>query len=747
MERHFTRSGTSNFKLRSSLGRLISTKKADLEEICDYFALQIDNPMNVLTQDMARQFLSNSTPQEKYKFFMKGTQLEHLDGDYLQIEQSIDRMDQDLTKRLADLGQYEETARKAKNALAMSERHESLRKKITDISYQMAWAQVEEQEQKLAQHDDEVSKITREVANAERKADQSSEAYETADRAVRDVDGVLQDLQLSLAPHDERKDQVKQEQDIAKSEGTTLQTEQRQIKDLMKRTEDRLKRAASDIQEEYRRLEEANGGSHARLLATIDEKRSESADARSRMEDHDGSLPNLEDEHRRASQALEQSKEPILRKRQEVQGCEERLNRLIRDKGKQEGAYHANMPRLLQAIREDGGFRERPVGPIGYHVRLLKPSWSSILEKSFGAILNTFIVTSKPDQQRLSELMNRCQCQCPVMIGNNARVDTSNHEPDPKFDTSLRVLEIDNDLVRKQLIISQAIEQTILMDKREDAVNLMSDSRLQNVKQCFTPNKRPGTGLRYSYGWGGGLTENYVPAFSGPPRMKTDVEFQINACRADLQQLRSELNDLERTVRERQIALKSCEQAITRHKRDSREHRVEVQRLEAEVEDLQDKRDNDAVEEGKLDALKEGLEEAKEELSTHQASFGDSVIALDKIRGTLKTIRERMDAIDDETAEIKAKIHKAEVKKVKLSERREAALREKNQAFAKIGELKHTRGAAQAERDDTEETVNIFIGEASKICPRVPVDQGENCDSLDAKLKKLTKDLQNWEKQ
>lgn len=409
VERHFTRSGASNFKVKSSLGRLISTKKADLEEICDFFALQIDNPMNVLTQDMARQFLSNSTPQEKYKFFMKGTQLEHLDGDYLQIEQSIDKMDQNLATRLADLGQYEEAARKAKHTLQMSEKHESLRKKITNMSQQMAWSQIEEQEQKLAKADEELVKITDKTADAEQKANQCSEVYETMDRALRDADGVVRDLQLSLAPHDERKDEATQEHDKAKAEAKTVQMEQRQIKDLMKRTEERMKRAESDIQEEYRRLEEVNGGSNARLLAAIEERRSELSEARSHSDDHEEGLHNLEDEHRRASQSLEESKEPIPRKRQDVEQCEERLNRLARDKGKQEGAYHANMPRLLRAIREDRDFRETPVGPIGYHVRLLKPSWSSILEKTFGGTLNTFIVTSKPDQMRLSEVMARCQ--------------------------------------------------------------------------------------------------------------------------------------------------------------------------------------------------------------------------------------------------------------------------------------------------------------------------------------------------
>ncbi|KAI4174819.1 MAG: hypothetical protein LQ343_002057 [Gyalolechia ehrenbergii] len=409
VERHFARSGTSNFKLKSAHGRLISTKKADLEEICDYFALQIDNPMNVLTQDMARQFLSNSTPQEKYRFFMKGTQLEHLDGDYLQIEQSIDRIDQDLAKRLGDLGQYEEEARKARSALALSEKHDSLRDKIRSTANQMAWSQVEDMERKLAATDDELTKITLKITDTERKANQCSEAYDAADQGFQDASNVVQELSAELIPHDHRKDQAKQEHDRAKTDALTVQTEQRQIKDHLKRTEERIKRAESDIQEEYRRLQEINGGSNARLLAKIEEKRSVLATAKSRLEDHEAGMHNLEDEQRRLSQNLEQSKGPIPLKRQEVQACEERLNRLVKDKGKQEGAYPANLPRLLRAIQEDNGFRQMPVGPIGYHVRLLKPSWSSILEKSFGAALNTFIVTCKADQSRLSETMSRIQ--------------------------------------------------------------------------------------------------------------------------------------------------------------------------------------------------------------------------------------------------------------------------------------------------------------------------------------------------
>ena len=97
----------------------------------------------------------------------------------------------------------------------------------------------------------------------------------------------------------------------------------------------------------------------------------------------------------------------ISAKRNEIGQCEDHMNNLLKDRGQQQGAYPPNMPRLLNAIRQDDGFIQKPVGPMGSHVRLLKPRWSSIIEKSFGAALNSFMVANKQDQSRLSSLMQK----------------------------------------------------------------------------------------------------------------------------------------------------------------------------------------------------------------------------------------------------------------------------------------------------------------------------------------------------
>ena len=48
--RKFTKEGSSSWKIKGKGDRIISTKKDELSAICDHMNIQVDNPMNVLTQ-------------------------------------------------------------------------------------------------------------------------------------------------------------------------------------------------------------------------------------------------------------------------------------------------------------------------------------------------------------------------------------------------------------------------------------------------------------------------------------------------------------------------------------------------------------------------------------------------------------------------------------------------------------------------------------------------------------------------
>ncbi|KAL2841240.1 P-loop containing nucleoside triphosphate hydrolase protein [Aspergillus pseudoustus] len=202
VERHFSKNGASSFKIKSESGRIISTKRTELDAIIDHFTLQFENPMNVLSQDMARQFLSSSSPADKYKFFVKGVQLEQLDQDYRLMEESVDQIEEKLRNKEKDISVLKSRRDSAERKLEISDQHESLRARIASLRNQMVWVQVEEQERIRDDLETDISSVHDRIAAAESELERYDAAlqeadaeFETAVEYVREATGKVDNAQ------------------------------------------------------------------------------------------------------------------------------------------------------------------------------------------------------------------------------------------------------------------------------------------------------------------------------------------------------------------------------------------------------------------------------------------------------------------------------------------------------------------------------------------------------------------------
>lgn len=48
--RYFTQTGNTSYKIKSKEGKTVSTTREELSAILDHFSIDVDNPMNILTQ-------------------------------------------------------------------------------------------------------------------------------------------------------------------------------------------------------------------------------------------------------------------------------------------------------------------------------------------------------------------------------------------------------------------------------------------------------------------------------------------------------------------------------------------------------------------------------------------------------------------------------------------------------------------------------------------------------------------------
>jgi chromosome segregation ATPase len=408
VERHFSRSGSSGFKLKDVNNKPVTNKKAELEDILDAFSMQIDNPMNVLTQDMARQFLNHSTPKDKYRFFLQGTQLENLSRDYQQIEQSLEVMNSKTEVKETDLGilrhQMESLEKKARRAQQL----ETMRRAEIDLANQAVWAQVQEWEAELQKAVVELENVDNVVKKREKDVEEASELYERADEAHEAAKQTITDVTTEMEPLSQVAAEAKAKFDEVKTQLQQLLLDHRSAKGEVTAKQTTVKGKETDIEQHRHRQAEAENGLYAEKVRELEEAKIEFEAAKEAYTNHDTGLPELREQFKNAQNNEAAAISKVDKAREDEQRIRSNITKLSGGQRNWIDAYP--QPRKLQDLLgaiSRGNFREKPVGPLGKHINLLSSKWGYILEKQFGSNLNGFVVTNKQDQNTLSGLMDR----------------------------------------------------------------------------------------------------------------------------------------------------------------------------------------------------------------------------------------------------------------------------------------------------------------------------------------------------
>ncbi|KAF2278558.1 dna repair protein-like protein rad18 [Westerdykella ornata] len=754
VERHFNRAGTSGFRLRDENKRLVSTKKADLEDIIDAFALQIDNPMNVLTQDLARQFLNDSTPKDKYKFFLKGTQLQTLREDYNLIMNELQEMEGKAGTVKADVEVLEKQFRAALDKAKRVASLDAMKAREEELACQVAWATVEREERALANIDLEIARVSATIEQRRQKADEAAEQYEMANHAYSQANQALEDSRAQLVPKQQEVEELNGQWQETRKAMIGLNTQERDVHGKIQAKEKSIAKYRDQIQEQRRKQAEADGGQHAQKITELEEVKQEVERVRKELNTHDMETPRLREAYETLKREKIAAEGSLQDKRSELQRIQNHI-RDLEQGGERDwtSAYPnaANLSKLLKAIENETGFKERPVGPMGRHVKLLRPEWSSILEKSFGGSLNAFVVTSKPDQNILSSLMRRMNCVYPIYIGKDAHIDTSAHEPDASLTTWLRVLRIDNNLVRNTLIVNHGIEQVALIPKRAEAEEFVhnGDPMRRNVKMCFAMSDRdPTKGHAINFNSNtGSINIGPILAYTFSPRMQADKEPQLRTARSHLERVKDEYNEALKEARAIQARLDECKARHDSHVRQRRNLVIQQQQAESSQERLEFEISAAAPDDGAIEQLQESLKEAEDELAFERGQLEDIQSQKQQYHETHHKQKANLEIAQEELATINTEIGKHEARAENLMSDRERALAAKNAALDAVRAAEVNKAEWDQARGAQLTQLEQVTSEAEQICDRVEVPPGEDPGSLERKMRRLAHDREAAEKE
>ncbi|KAK2053372.1 RecF/RecN/SMC N terminal domain-containing protein [Colletotrichum caudatum] len=749
VERHFSRAGASGFKLKSVTGKTVSTKKADVDEISEYWALQVDNPLNVLSQDNARQFLNSSSPSMKYKFFVRGVQLEQLDNDYKLLTEILESHE-------AKLPNLEEHVRRAKREHIeaqklkdIAQRNEEMRKTYRRLRNQLYWSQVAEQEDALAKYNNDIAALDEEIRRASINIEHTTQALtqrdEQLERTKRAVDSESQEIS-TIQERIEAADAAYQD---ARKSVTDIHHQLRDVQIRLKNTGQGMAEFESKIQAEEQRLGAGAGSARQEQETLLNEAKKEEASIKEKITKENDRLPLLRAELAEAQKAADGVKQEFDRKRGEISSAEGRLHNLEQNRGSLWAAYDKKIPLLLQAIERDNGFQEKPVGPIGAHVQLTRPEWSPILETVFGATLDGFLVSNKTDQQRLARLMQQVRLDRtpPIIIGRRLPANVNLREPDPAFDTVHRVLKFDNDWVRSQLIVAHTIDKIVLIRERARAQDvMMGDSPPPNVQACISfhdgAGKR-GTGLRMARSGVAGFSQSPINPFPRAPRMKSDDETQINLAKESLAHLRGDLRSIELKRRELDQTVAKCKSVLATQGQQNQSLERQLLRVEARIEDISAELDQYEGADSRLITLREELEKIKAERDHHGSQYGEMRLRQDELNKRCEEYKKALAEEKGQRKDFEVRMAKLQLAVQKAEDLRKMAVLEKNRAFQDRDDAVLEKERAERKRDEQAEVVANFTQQAMEKAPqRVYIEEGETHKSIESKYATVHQQLE-----
>ncbi|KAJ9134755.1 Structural maintenance of chromosomes protein 6 [Pleurostoma richardsiae] len=753
VERHFSRAGSSGFKLKSTMGKVISTKKSEVDEMVEYYCLQVDNPLNVLSQDNARQFLNAASAAQKYKYFIQGVQLEQLDNDYRVIIEYLESNEQKEEDLQARVDAAKSAWEKAKRLQELVDKHKDMRARRRLYTRQLIWAQVSDQERALEAQNAALVAADDDIADAEQVATEKSQVFDEAEEKLGRAHAAFETVREEEAAIAEKVEVANDQFSEARKELEKIHADERDVQQRLVLASERVTGIKDKIHAEEQRLETSTGDALVRKQEELAAARRRDEQLVAEIEDSTRSLPELEKRHANSQDEVKKTNTAIEQKRNEIMSVENRVRNLEQGRGSPYDAYEPNMAQLVRMIENDQGFLQKPVGPVGAHVQLLKPQWSSVIEKTFGGTLNGFIVTSKRDQYRLQGMMQRLKIQrSPILIANGHSINTNGKEPDQEFDTILRVLKFDNQLVRDQMILSHAIEQVVLIADRTDAERVMVDGPApRNVTACLClHDTRRGYGLRLTARpsrTGVSLSTSPIAPFEGRLRLKTDSGSQIAMLQDNLQQLADELRELDNEKRRLQQMVQRYRSELADHKKKAgvldrglREVRVDINTIQEEL-DAFDGAD------GRLQTLHEELETATVEKDHYGSQWGTMVVTKAEQNKRVQELKKELQKAKTEMADYQHRLSKAEHKVARCEDARRIALTEKNQACDEIEIRKDEKRRIEHRRQRQAEQVREFTEQAAAHEPeRVHIGEGESYSSVEKKLEAVNKSLAERER-
>ncbi|KAI9298781.1 P-loop containing nucleoside triphosphate hydrolase protein [Neoconidiobolus thromboides FSU 785] len=732
VERRISREGVGSvYKIKNSQDKLVSNKKEELSAICDHLKIQADNPIIILSQENAKKFIGNTTSNDKYKMFLKGTNLSQLAEDLLMITDATRTTEKIIKEKVEELPSIKEDFLQAEAKYRSLEKAHELHYGIKELKKEMAWSQVvefEKKEKALIAKEEEEKKRVDLVHN---KINQRKIELEDVQDCLKQIEEEAKKHGEKEAELTEKKNAVRQRSEQSKASFDDAEKTIEEIVSTIKKNKLEIGDLKNKIQTENDKLNHGDSKKKeiAQKIESIDSKLKE---FEQKIIDNEDKINHNGIEHEAKLKEIAQIEQKIKEIDPKLYQYKENLHKYNSIKANSLSVFGSNIPGVLDDISKERRFTVKPIGPIGRYVKIKHPKWTKVVESVVGSFLDAFMVTNHSDHKLLENILSARRCQNRIFVSSLDQFDYSVGEPDKSYLTILRALEFSDEIVKRQLIVSNKIEKIILIEDRKTADEVMYRPP-HNVASCFTVDGfQVGTK-------GGGYQTIAINLYNGPSRLSQGNEAASQKLRDAVNQLQQELNEQTKILKNCQNEERGLDKTIREYKNNNITIKGNIRQLKVRKEDLE--QELAAEETANIAVLEESLQESNNRRDIFKNQFKAAVESHRIAKLEKDNCAEEFEKVRTEILAFKKGKHSIEERKNKEIENIEKIRFRIEHYNAKLNELNTNLDRIQVDRNNNQEELEKRMKTALIYCPqRVKVTQTP--EVLDKEIQKLEQQLE-----
>uniref|UniRef100_A0A8C0GBI3 Structural maintenance of chromosomes protein 6 n=1 Tax=Chelonoidis abingdonii TaxID=106734 RepID=A0A8C0GBI3_CHEAB len=669
------------------------------------FCMFVDNPVSVLTQEMSKHFLQSKNEGDKYKFFMKATQLEQMKADYSYIMQTKSRTHEQIEQGvglLQDLRQhYVEKEERYKSIAFVSEMETNLEA----LKHKMAWAVVSETEKEMKPIKDSIDieegrteKYDQKLKEWQVKVNEAEEKYKAIQDKLEKISEEAQALQPQCV--------------CLKADVQAKRKAYNEAEAHYNRSRTELKRLEKDDEQLWKRIEELKNSADQVSESEKLERQKKIAQLKEQLKSiHDQEVMMVH-EMDQFQQAVYKSKEEHARLQREeldvkqaLDSKQRQLKELADSKTNRLKRFGQHMPVLLEEIEgayRKGHFKHKPIGPLGAFISLKDAELTLAVETCLKSLLQAFCCDNHHDERMLQTLMSKFYSSGyrPQIIVSRFRNEVYDVRPravhHPEFPSVLTALEIDNAVVANCLIDMRGIETILLIKSNPKAREVMQSKRPpKNCREAFTAEGDQVFERRYY------SSDNTRPKF-----LSKDVE--------------AEISHLQKEVENKMAQLSTSQCRLCSNENETRQNEDYLNRRRRQQKELQE---DEAYEN------KHKMESVKRDMEQQKGKMEDSKIILRVAERKLEEIKEKLHQVEEIASPVKDELNQADLEVEKSKHHWQHYEEKQKEHLASIKKLKGELAAKEKELKEK-------IAQATQICPQ-RIEVNRTVKSLDTEMNRL----------